>query len=53
MFYVPCVSTFAVMLKVIGRREAFFSLLLSIGVALVVATSVRLLLEGGRLVLGG
>jgi len=52
MFYVPCVSTFAVMLKVIGRREAFFSIMLSIGVALIAATSVRLLLEAGRQLLG-
>ncbi len=49
MFYVPCVSTFAVMLKVIGRREALFSLLLSISVALVCAFGVRLLLEVARL----
>jgi len=52
MFYVPCVSTFAVMVKVIGRREAFFSLLLSIGVALVVSLAVRLLLEGSRALSG-
>jgi len=51
MFYVPCVSTFAVMLRVIGRREAFFSLALSIGVALVVSLGVRLLLEAARLLL--
>jgi len=46
MFYVPCVSTFAVMVKVIGRREALFSIALSIGVALVAAIAVRALLEG-------
>jgi len=51
MFYVPCISTFAVMLKVIGRREALFSLALSIGVALVVSLVVRLLLETGRFLL--
>lgn len=51
MFYVPCVSTFAVMLKVIGRRDALFSVMLSIGVALISALAVRLLLEGGRLLL--
>lgn len=44
LFYIPCVSTFAVMLKVIGRKEALFSIALSIGVALVVAMAVRLLL---------
>ena len=47
-FYVPCVSTFAVMLKTIGRKEAFYSVLLSIGVALLVSGIVRLLLEGVR-----
>jgi len=51
MFYVPCISTFAVMLKVIGRREALFSIALSIGVALVVSLTVRLLLETGRFLL--
>jgi len=41
-FYIPCVSTFAVMLKTIGRRDAVFSLALSVGVALAVALVVRL-----------
>jgi len=49
MFYVPCISTFAIMVKVIGRREAAFSLLLSIGVALCCALAVRLILELFRL----
>jgi ferrous iron transport protein B len=40
-FYVPCVSTFAMMLKLLGRRDALFSVVLSIGVALVVAAAVR------------
>ena len=44
-FYVPCVSTFAMMLKLIGRREAVFSLVLSVGTALAVALAVRLPLE--------
>jgi len=44
-FYIPCVSTFAIMLKVIGKKEAFFSILLSIGVAMVLAFSIRMLLE--------
>ncbi len=48
-FYVPCVSTFAVMLKLLGRREALFSVLLSVSAALVVAGVVRLLLELVRL----
>jgi ferrous iron transport protein B len=44
-FYVPCVSTFAMMLRLLGRREAFFSVVLSVGVALAVALAVRLPLE--------
>jgi len=43
-FYVPCVSTFAMMLKLIGRREAAFSLALSIGAALAVAAAARWLM---------
>jgi len=38
---VPCVPTFAMMLKLLGRREALYSVVLSIGVALVVAAAVR------------
>jgi ferrous iron transport protein B len=41
-FYIPCVSTFAVMLKTLGRREAFFSVALSMGVALGLAGATRL-----------
>lgn len=44
-FYIPCISTFAIMLKVIGRKEAFFSIGLSIAVALSLACAIRLLLE--------
>jgi ferrous iron transport protein B len=44
-FYVPCVSTFAMMLKLVGRREALYSLSLSVGVALAVAAAVRWPLE--------
>ncbi len=44
-FYIPCVSTFAVMLKTIGKREALFSVLLSVSVALLVSGAVRLVLE--------
>jgi ferrous iron transport protein B len=40
-FYVPCVSTFAVMLKTIGRRDALMSVAISVGVALLVAGAVR------------
>ncbi|RMG92143.1 MAG: ferrous iron transport protein B [Zetaproteobacteria bacterium] len=50
MFYVPCISTFAVMLRTIGRREAMFSIMLSIAVALVCAAVVRVLLEAWRMV---
>jgi ferrous iron transport protein B len=44
-FYVPCVSTFAMMLKLLGRRDALYSVMLSIGVALAVAAAVRWPLE--------
>ena len=45
-FYIPCISTFAVMLRTIGRREAFFSITRSVCVALLVSGVIRLLLEG-------
>ena len=48
-FYIPCISTFAVMLKTVGRKEALASVSLSVGVALLVSGLVRLLLEGLRL----
>jgi ferrous iron transport protein B len=47
-FYVPCISTFAVMLKTIGRREALFSVSLSVGIALLVSGLARFGLEGAR-----
>ncbi len=50
-FYVPCLSTFAVMQKTIGRREALFSVALSVGVALVVSGTARFALEGARYLL--
>ncbi len=50
-FYVPCVSTFAVMLRTIGRREALISVALSVGVALAVSGAVRFTLELGRALL--
>jgi ferrous iron transport protein B len=46
-FYVPCVSTFAMMLRLLGRRDAFYSVVLSIGVALAVAAAIRWPLELG------
>ena len=51
-FYVPCVSTFAVMLRTIGRRDALLSLTLSVVVALLVSGAARILLELGRSVVG-
>jgi ferrous iron transport protein B len=50
-FYVPCISTFAVMLRALGRREALFSVLLSVGMALAVAGLTRLILSLARLLL--
>jgi len=50
-FYVPCISTFAVMVKTIGRREALFSVSLSVAVALLIAGLARFGLEGVRLLL--
>ncbi len=44
-FYVPCVSTFAMMLKLLGRRDALYSVVLSVGVALLAAAAVRWPLE--------
>jgi ferrous iron transport protein B len=49
-FYVPCLSTFAVMLKTLGRREAWYSVLVSLFSALLIAGAVRLLLELARAV---
>ena len=52
-FYVPCISTFAVMLKSLGRRVAFQSVLLSVGVALAVSGIVRFALLGVQALGGG
>jgi len=51
-FYIPCVSTFAVMLKTIGKKEALFSIVLSVSVALLVSGMIRLMLEAGRMLVG-
>lgn len=40
-FYVPCVSTFAVMLKTMGAKQAWGSVALSVGVSLVLGLVVR------------
>jgi ferrous iron transport protein B len=50
-FYIPCISTFAVMLRTIGWRQAWFSVGLSALVALLIGGGVRLLLELWRAVL--
>ena len=44
-FYIPCLSTFAVLLKALGRRHAYFSVLVSLGSALLAAGAVRLVME--------
>ncbi|MCM8611776.1 nucleoside recognition domain-containing protein [Accumulibacter sp.] len=51
-FYIPCVSTFALMLRTIGIRQAGFSIALSVATALSIAGAVRLLLEGWRALWG-
>ncbi len=51
-FYVPCISTFAVMHKTLGRKEAWFSVLLSVVVALVLSALVRMTLLLVHLLLG-
>ncbi|MCM2342525.1 hypothetical protein [Rhodoferax sp.] len=43
-FYVPCISTFAIMHKTLGRTQAGFSVLLSVGVALLLSALVRLMM---------
>ncbi len=47
-FYVPCISTFAVMLKTIGRRDALFSVFLSVSVALGISGMLRFILEAAQ-----
>ncbi|MGZ8156561.1 MAG: FeoB small GTPase domain-containing protein [Burkholderiales bacterium] len=49
--YVPCISTFAVMLKTIGRRQALYSVAVSVGVALVVSGAARAVLTAVEAVL--
>ena len=43
-FYVPCLSTFAVMVKTLGRKEAGVSIAISLGCALLMAAAVRIVL---------
>jgi ferrous iron transport protein B len=51
-FYIPCISTFAVMLRTVGRRDAWFSVALSVGVALLLAGAVRVTFGGLRVLTG-
>ena len=51
-FYVPCVSTFAVMLKTIGRNGAAVSVALSIATALALGGLVRFALLGAQVLVG-
>ena len=51
-FYIPCVATFAVMLKTIGRRDALFSVAVSVGMALLVAGVVRVAMSGVHMFVG-
>lgn len=43
-FYVPCISTFAIMHRTLGRAQAWFSVLLSVAVALLLSLLVRLVM---------
>ena len=47
-FYIPGISTYAVMNRTIGRRDALLSVLLSVSVALVVSGAVRVLLQAAQ-----
>ncbi len=49
-FYIPCLSTFAIMLKTLGRRDALFAALLSFVVALGLAGLARVLAEALQLI---
>ncbi|MGZ5698744.1 MAG: nucleoside recognition domain-containing protein, partial [Usitatibacter sp.] len=51
-FYVPCLSTFAVMLRTLGRLRALQSVALSIAGALVVSAAARWVMEGVGYVAG-
>ena len=51
-FYVPCLSTFAVMFKTLGRKEAWFSVMVSLVSALLMAGAVRLMLQLANMLAG-
>jgi ferrous iron transport protein B len=44
-FYIPCLSTFAVMLRALGARQALQSVAISLGVALAVAGTARVAMQ--------
>jgi ferrous iron transport protein B len=50
-FYIPCISSFAVMLNTIGRRQALVSAAISIGIALAVSGIARVIMEAARAVI--
>lgn len=50
-FYFPCVSTFAVMLRTLGKKQALQSVGISVGVALLASGIIRVILELARNVL--
>ena len=49
-FYVPCLSTFAVMLKTLGAKEAWGSMLISLLSALLMAGAARIVMELARVI---
>jgi ferrous iron transport protein B len=49
--YVPCISTIAVMLKTIGRRQALYSVGMSVAIALAVGGAARVAMQLGELLL--
>jgi ferrous iron transport protein B len=48
-FYFPCLSTFAMMLKALGRKAAFLSVALSVGIALATAGMARAALSAAHM----
>lgn len=46
--YVPCISTFAVMLRTVGRRQALASVAISVAVALAVSGALRFALQAAQ-----
>lgn len=46
-FYIPCLSTFAVMLRTLGMRQALHSVSISLGAALAIGGAARLAMQFG------